>query len=440
MVESYRGKALNLLSKYGAEEGDELVVTLDVMELRGKLMPSYSEDESIIILKLENGYNVGISSEKIRGLRILHKRPIKQERTQPTNQKIGEVKIISTGGTIASKVEYETGAVRPALSTDEILQFVPEMKEVADVSAEVLFSILSEEMKPDYWVKIAEAVKKALDQGARGVVVAHGTDTMAYTAAALSFSLPKLSGPVVMVGSQRSSDRPSSDSAINLMSSIFLAKGSDFGEVVVNMHGESSDTYTLAHRGVRVRKMHTSRRDAFQSVNDLPLAKVWWNERKIEILQKDVRMREDNTEINTGFEDRVFLLKYWPGMRPEIIDHLISSGIRGIIVEGTGLGHTSREFAPYFKRATKEGIFVGMTSQCIFGRVNMNVYNTGRTLMEAGVMPLEDILSEIAIVKLMWILRRETDPTKVRQLMATNLRGEIGSRQTISTYPRWYHG
>ncbi|TRM73016.1 Glu-tRNA(Gln) amidotransferase GatDE subunit D, partial [Sulfolobus sp. E5] len=186
-------------------------------------------------------------------------------------KKSSEIKIISTGGTIVSKVEYETGAVRPALKTEEILQFLPEISDITSIDAEILFSILSENMKPEYWVKIAEKTKEAFDSGNKGVVIAHGTDTMSYTASALAFSLQSLKGPVVLVGSQRSSDRPSSDSSINLLSSILLAKNAPFGEVVINMHGESSDTYTLAHRGVKVRKMHSSRRDAFQSINDKPL-------------------------------------------------------------------------------------------------------------------------------------------------------------------------
>ncbi|WP_126449889.1 Glu-tRNA(Gln) amidotransferase subunit GatD [Sulfodiicoccus acidiphilus] len=441
MVESYRGEASAFLSKYGITEGDQLLLALkNGKELRGTLMPSYSNDESILVIKLENGYNVGISYKYVESVKVIERRGKGVGERTTVLATGGEVKIISTGGTIVSKIEYETGAVRPALSTEEILQFVPEAKEFGTVSAEILFSILSEEMKPTYWEKIAEAVKKAFDEGVRGVVVAHGTDTMAYTAAALSFSLRTLQGPVVLVGSQRSSDRPSSDSAINLLSSILLAKQGEFGEVVVNMHGETSDTYTLAHRGVKVRKMHTSRRDAFQSINSRPLARVWWRERKLEMIEDEVRQRGASTVLETGFDDRVFLLKYWPGLRPEVVEQIVSSGVRGIIIEGTGLGHTSKEFAPYLRKAVKEGVFVGMTSQCLFGAVNMNVYTTGRTLMEAGVTPLLDMLPEVALVKLMWVLKRASDLEEVRKLMINNLVGEINVRHTVEMYPRWDSG
>ncbi|MBP1357941.1 MAG: Glu-tRNA(Gln) amidotransferase subunit GatD [Sulfolobus sp.] len=440
MLEGYKGKALNFLSSYNVNVGDIVEFQKDNLTIKGVLMPSYSKTDDIIVIKLDNGYNIGISIEGIRNFRIIEKKTATQKEYKENKaQEKSEIKIISTGGTIVSKIEYETGAVRPALSTEEIINFMPEIKEIAKIDAEILFSILSENMKPEYWVKIAESAKRALDDGNLGVVIAHGTDTMAYTASALAFSFNSLTGPIIFVGSQRSSDRPSSDSPINLYSSILTAKKSPFAEVVVNMHGESSDTYTLVHRGVKVRKMHTSRRDAFQSINDLPLAKVLWKENEIKMLRDDYQGRKDHNEVDAKFSDKVFLLKYYPGLKPDIIDYLISSGIRGIIVEGTGLGHTSTEFFEAFKKATKDGIFIGMTSQCLFGRVNMNVYTTGRLLQEAGVVPLEDMLPETALVKLMWVLAHETDLDRIRELMLTNLTGEINYKHIPEYFPRWLH-
>ncbi|MCG3108828.1 Glutamyl-tRNA(Gln) amidotransferase subunit D [Metallosphaera sp. J1] len=437
MLEGYRGKALELLSSLGADIGDVLQVYNDKVNVKGILMPSYSRDDSVVVLKLDNGYNAGFSVNKVkvtlvgRGNRAVERKG--HEASRP-----GKVKIISTGGTIVSKVEYETGAVRPALSTEEIIRFVPEIEEITSISAEVLFSILSENMKPEFWVKIAEAVKRAFDEGSEGVVVAHGTDTMSYTAAALAFSL-RLPGPVVLVGSQRSSDRPSSDSGINLVSSILLAKEAPFGEVVVNMHGESSDTYTLAHRGVKVRKMHTSRRDAFQSINDHPLAKVVWKEKTVKVLRDDYIKKSDGVEVNAKFDSRVFLLKFYPGLKPDIVEILLSAGYRGIIIEGTGLGHTSSDFQEAFRKAVKDGIFVGMTSQCLFGRVNMNVYQTGRLLQQSGVVPLEDMLPEVALVKLMWALGQTSDLNEVKRIMLTNMVGEYNPRHSLDHFPRWKH-
>ncbi|QGR19296.1 Glu-tRNA(Gln) amidotransferase subunit GatD [Stygiolobus azoricus] len=441
MSETYAGKALDFLKKFNLQEGDTIELTKNGLILKGIIMPSYSSSDDILVIKLDNGYNIGISVDSISEVKLI-KRGEKREEKKTEEKAVkdkSEVIIISTGGTIVSKIEYDTGAVRPALTTEEILKFMPEINEIAKIDAKVLFSILSENMKPEYWIKIANEVKNALDKGAKGVVVAHGTDTMAYTASALAFSLKSLTGPVVMVGSQRSSDRPSSDAPINLLTSVLVAKDAPFAEVTVNMHGESSDTYTLVHRGVKVRKMHTSRRDAFQSVNDIPLAKVYYRERKIEILRDDYIRKKDANEVDAKFDPNVFLLKYYPGLSPDIIDYLMNKGVKGIIVEGTGLGHTSSEFYNAFKKATKDGIFVGMTSQCLFGRVNMNVYTTGRLLQEAGVVPLEDMLPETALVKLMWVLAHETDLDKVKELMLTNFVGEINPIHVPEMYPRWYH-
>jgi len=441
MSETYAGKALDFLKKFNLQEGDTIELTKNGVILKGIIMPSYSSSDDILVIKLDNGYNIGISVDSISEVKLI-KRGEKREEKKAEEKAVkdkSEVVIISTGGTIVSKIEYDTGAVRPALTTEEILKFMPEINEIAKIDAKVLFSILSENMKPEYWIKIANEVKNALDKGAKGVVVAHGTDTMAYTASALAFSLKSLTGPVVMVGSQRSSDRPSSDAPINLLTSVLVAKDAPFAEVTVNMHGESSDTYTLVHRGVKVRKMHTSRRDAFQSVNDIPLAKVYYRERKIEILRDDYMRKKDANEVDAKFDPNVFLLKYYPGLLPDIIDYLMNKGVKGIIVEGTGLGHTSSEFYNAFKKATKDGIFVGMTSQCLFGRVNMNVYTTGRLLQEAGVVPLEDMLPETALVKLMWVLAHETDLDKVKELMLTNFVGEINPIHVPEMYPRWYH-
>lgn len=438
MLEGYRGLALEILSSINADVGDYIeIIKENGTKVSGVLMPTYSSYDDIIVIKMDNGYNIGVSIKNAK-VKVLSKRVLKGGKREETRIPKSEVKIISTGGTIVSKVEYETGAVRPALSTEEIIEFMPEINEIARISAEVLFSILSENMTPEHWVKIAESVKKALDEGNVGVVVAHGTDTMAYTASALAFSL-ELSGPVILVGSQRSSDRPSSDSAINLYSSVLLAKNAPFGEVVVNMHGESSDTYTLAHRGVKVRKMHSSRRDAFQSINDIPIAKVYWKEKKVELLRNDYIPKKDETRIrNIKFNPKVFLLKYYPGFSSEFLDYLINERkVQGIIIEGTGLGHVSTQLLEPLRKAVKDGIFVGMTTQCLFGRVNMNVYTTGRLLQQAGVVPLEDMLPETALVKLMWTLGQTTNIEEVKKIMLTNIAGEINPRHTINLFPRW---
>ncbi|BCU68580.1 glutamyl-tRNA(Gln) amidotransferase subunit D [Sulfolobales archaeon HS-7] len=435
---SYQGRALSILDNIGASIGDLIEIKKGKYSFTGILMPTYSADDSIVVLKLENGYNIGISVENSDSIRILKKSQSELATKELVREEgMSEIKIISTGGTIVSKIEYETGAVRPALSTKEILNFIPEIKNVAKISSEVVFSILSEDMKPEYWIKIADAVKRGFDQGNKGIVVAHGTDTMTYTAAALAFSLKKIQGPVVLVGSQRSSDRPSSDATINLYSAVYVAKNFQIGEVVINMHSTSSDTYTYIHRGVKTRKMHTSRRDAFQSINDIPIAKFDWAKKEIVIINKNYKIPDDETLVDAKFSSKAFLLKAFPGLNGEVIDAIVGSGIKGMIIEGTGLGHISSELIDVLKKAIKDGVFIGMTSQCLFGRVNMNVYTTGRTLQKVGVTPLDDMLPEVALVKLMWTLAHYEELEDIKKVMRSNLAGELSPRHVINEFPRW---
>ena len=437
-LEGYRGKLRHVLEKADIVIGDKILIKKRGIEIKGILMPSISREDDIIFVKLENGYNIGIrykdlEIEKVESI-IREPREIKGE------PKEGEVMLISTGGTIASKVEYTTGAVRPALSVDEIIEFVPEVKDIAKITVEVLFSILSENMKPEYWSRISEKVYESLVKEYKGVVIAHGTDTMAYTSSALSFSLRRINKPILIVGSQRSSDRPSSDASLNLLSALFAAKNSDLAEVGVVMHGEPSDSYVLVHRGTKVRKMHTSRRDAFQTINGMPLMKIIFDERRIIQISNYRKRNSDVPEVYPRFDERVFLLKIFPGISEQIVYYLVDKGYKGIIVEGTGLGHSPENFIEAFKYANDNGVIVGMSSQCIFGRVNMNVYTTGRLLLRSGVLPLSDMLPETALVKLMWGLANIKDLDELRRFMLTNVSGEINDRELMSYFPRWNHG
>jgi glutamyl-tRNA(Gln) amidotransferase subunit D len=450
----YSGIALELLRKAGARIGDRVRIVKRGRAVEGILMPRYAAyGKPIVVVKLDSGYNVGVRVDESTEIEVIKPRerilaeaaagapaviPLIEE-TPPPGPK-PRIMIIGTGGTIASKIEYETGAVKPALTAKEIVEAVPEVSFIADIESKILFNILSENMRMEYWEKIVDEVAKTIAEGYSGVVIAHGTDTMAYTAAALSFALPGLPVPVALVGAQRSSDRPSSDAAFNLVSAVLVAARAPFAEVVVVMHGETGDTYALAHRGTKVRKMHTSRRDAFQSVNARPLAKVYPVEGRIELLDKPLRRRgETSLRVENGFERKVALVKYYPGMDSEVIDFLVDRGYRGIVIEGTGLGHVGEWLIDSIKRAVDEGVAVVMTSQCLFGRVNMNVYTTGRKLLAAGVIPGDDMLPETALVKLSWVLARTQDLREVRKLMLTNLAGEINPRHTVDLYPRWPH-
>ncbi len=346
-----------------------------------------------------------------------------------------KISIVVTGGTIMSRVDYRTGGVHMFLDPYELLYEVPELEDITIIrKIKSPFSIASEDMTPKEWVKIAEIVAKELNTRSDGVVIPHGTDTMHYTSAALSFMLRNLSKPVALVGAQRSSDRPSSDAFMNLICASIYAT-SDIAEVSVVMHGTIEDTFCLAHRGTRVRKMHTERRDAFQSVNDKPLAKIYPNG-KIEIINENYRKRTDEEVIlDARINEKVALVKAYPGSDPEIIDFFVDKGYKGIVIEGTGFGHVPtetldkrRSWIPHIKRAIEEGIIVCMTSQTIFGRTNPFVYSNARRLYNLGVIYCEDMLPEVAYVKLMWVLGHTENPEEVRKLMLTPLANEIKPR------------
>ncbi len=385
----------------------------------GIVMPSFTGN---LVLKLDNGYNVGfVEYELIEVLGELEKVEFKREILR--KEGLPDVKIISTGGTIASKVDYRTGAVTSQFTAEEIISEIPELAEICNVSAELLYNILSENMKPAYWIELAKRVYESL-KSYEGVIITHGTDTMHFSASALSFMLstPK---PVVFVGAQRSSDRPSSDATMNLLCSAKLSV-SDVGEVLVCMHGSTSDDFCYAHRGVKVRKMHTSRRDAFQSINAKPVARIYYPSLEIDWLSSRFRRGERELELKDRLEEKVVLIKFFPGLSAEIIDFFHSKGYHGFVIEGTGLGHVSTDWIETLKRVCEDSIVV-MTSQCLFGRVCDRVYDTGRDLLKAGVIEGEDMLPETALVKLMFLLGNYDFET-AKKLVKTNLVGEIESR------------
>jgi glutamyl-tRNA(Gln) amidotransferase subunit D len=428
----YRGKALEAIEKTQAEIGDIIRVTKGDEVLEGILIPrSEYGDETHLVVKLKNGYNIGIAVTPDANIERIGKG------TKPTfapppvpEQKPGfpKVTIISTGGTIASRVDYRTGGVRPALTADDLYSVVPELANVADIETQILLSLFSENITPRDWGDIAQAVAKRISDNVSGVVIAHGTDTMGFTAAALSFALQNLPVPVVMVGSQRSADRPSSDAATNLLGAVLAASKAPFAEVVVAMHETTSDNSIAIHRGTKVRKLHTSRRDAFKSVNTMPIARI--ENQQISMLTKEYPKRDPSRKlvVKPKFEEKVTLIKFFPSMDPSVIDFYTERKYRGIILEGTGLGHVSRACYEPLKNAVEKGLVVAMTSQCIWGRINMNVYYTGRDLQALGVVPLEDMLPETALVKLMWVLGQTKDSEEAKTMLTTNVAGELSPR------------
>lgn len=430
----YKGEALRALKEAGAEIGDIIRITKDEATYEGILIPrsEYGDDKHVVI-KMKSGYNVGIQTTPTTQIKKIGAgiRPTFIPPPLPA-QKPGlpRVAIVSTGGTIASRVDYRTGGVRPALSASDLYSVVPELSEIARIDAKILFSLYSENITPRHWSETAKAVSKHIESGAAGVVVAHGTDTMAYTAAALSFALQNLPVPVVMVGSQRSADRPSSDAATNLMGAVLVASRAPFAEVVLAMHETTSDKSVVLHRGTKVRKCHTSRRDAFESVNTTPLARV--DEEKIVMLTEEYWKRDPSRKLalKPDFDEKVALVKFHPGLDPRVIEWYVNEGYRGIVLEGTGLGHVSGYCFSAVQKAIEKGLVVSMTSQCIWGRANMNVYDTGRDLLAMGVIPLEDMLPETALVKLMWIFGQTKDAEEAKGLLTTNMAHEISPKRT----------
>ncbi len=427
----YRGKAREFLK--GINVGDRVRITKGNRSYEGFLMPrSELGDEKHVVIKLDNGYNIGINIENATIERIPYEkaRARIEERKVSFSKEKPTITILGTGGTIASKIDYKTGAVHPSFSTEELVNAIPELEDIANIRTNLLFNILSENMTPTHWKEIAKAIAKELNSGASGIVVAHGTDTLAYTSAALSFMLKNLYKPVVLVGAQRSSDRPSSDASMNLVSSVRVAC-SDIGEVMVVMHGSTSDDYCLIHRGTKVRKMHSSRRDAFRSINAKPIGEI--REGKIKVFQRYRKRKEEEVFVDDKLEEKVALIKIYPGIDKEYFDYVVDN-YKGIVIEGTGLGHVPTNLLPSIERAYEEGIPIVMTTQTIYGRVNMNVYSTGRELLARGVIPGEDMLPEVAYVKLMHVLAHFSDLEEIRREMLRNIAGEITERTEVDNF------
>ncbi len=431
-LSGYRGRVLEVLKNSKARVGDLIRVTRSGETVEGTLMPRYElADDEHIVVKLKSGYNIGVMISPdihIEEIGVGAKPAFVSPISTREREGLPTVAIVSTGGTIASRIDYRTGAVRPALTSNDLLSVVPELSDVANLRTEVLFTLLSENISAPRWMEMAKTAAQYIEGGVDGVVICHGTDTMAYTSAALSFALQGLPVPVILVGSQRSSDRPSSDAAMNLVNAVRAASCAPMAEVMIGMHEGIADSGTVLLRGTRVRKLHTSRRDAFEAVNAGPLGRVEAD--KVVVSADDYRKRDlgRKLEMRAGFSDRVALVKFHPGFNPGIIEWYVERGYRGIILEGTGLGHVSEQCFPAIERAVDGGVFVGMCSQCMNGRVNMKVYDTGRDLLRLGVTSLEDMLSETAFVKLSWVLGQYRDLDEVRGIMSTNLVGEISSR------------
>jgi glutamyl-tRNA(Gln) amidotransferase subunit D len=421
----YEGNSLEFLKLNQITVGDAVKILADIT-YSGIIMPRYEHsDDKHIVLKLKSGYNIGLEISKIEKV---EKEQV-AEKISETNEKIEKVEglpkilLLSTGGTIASKIDYRTGAVTPVLTADELNASVPELAKIANIDTEVLFSEYSENIMPEHWLKIAEKIEKYSKSDYSGIIIAHGTDTMHYTSSFLSFALSGFPIPIVLVGSQRSSDRASSDAALNLIGATKFIIENNTNGIYVVMHQDENDDTIACHLGTRVRKNHTSKRGAFQTIGDIPAFII--TEKQIQKNISKSYFEKDEFQPRINLDTKVALVKYHPGFDPNLLNQIIEMGYKGIIFEGTGLGHIGKVMYENVKKANEKGIFLGMTSQCVDGRVRMTVYESGRDLLDLGIIPLENMIPEVALVKAMWAIGNSQNVEEVKEIMLQNIASEL---------------
>jgi len=431
--EGYRGALRQRLIKEGIRTWSKVRITKGKATYEGLLLPrSQHTADDYVTLKVDTGYNLGVlmdANTKIeefghqKGHYQLPRIDVEFKKELPN------VSLLGTGGTVASRLDYRTGAVLPAFTPEELFSAVPELISAVNLTPKTLYQILSENFRPEYWVKTAEAIAKEIESGVDGVIIGHGTDTMCTTGAALSYFLRNQPIPVVLVGSQRSSDRPSSDGPRNILYAATLAGRQNFAETVVCMHGGTSDSYNLIHRATRCRKMHSSRRDTFRTLDDIPLGKI--DDSGVAWFKNDVKPRRsvEDFHLDTKIDPRVGMLYSYPGMNPDILDSMVDKGYHGIVIIGTGLGHVGTDIFPPLERCQEEEIPVVLVVEPLFGYVHLRVYETGRDMLARGVIEGGNMLPSAAYTKLIWVLGHTRDMKEVKKLMQTNIAGEITARE-----------
>lgn len=438
-LKGYKGHARARLAAWGVRVWSDVRAVNDAGSVfEGVILPrSETLDDLHVVIKLKTGYNVGVHVDRVVSMTELgYKEAVYKipEKDFPPRPDLPKVTLLGTGGTIASRLDYRTGAVIPAFTPGELYGAVPELADICNLTTKKLFGVFSENMAKEQYVVLARAIGEEIAAGADGIVVGHGTDTMGHTAAILSFMVQDSPVPIVLVGSQRSSDRPSSDAALNLIHSVHTAAYGDIAEVQICMFGPTSDRYGLLHRGTRCRKMHSSYRSTFRTIGDVPLAMV--SRDGFSYLTPDylARDRSRQVRIDTAYEDRTTILYYYPGMRPDLVDALVENGYRGIVIAGTGLGHVNKPLYPALRRAIESGVHVVMTVQTLWGYAQMYVYDTGRDLMDLGIVPLDNMLPETALMKLSWVLGHTGDHAEVMRMMRQPINHEITEREPHNGY------
>ncbi|MFX1533383.1 MAG: Glu-tRNA(Gln) amidotransferase subunit GatD [Promethearchaeota archaeon] len=429
-------------NKYKIQIWDEIELKTETQTFQGVILPRYELARSdYLSIKLKTGYNVGIPLSKIIQVEKIghsegkYKVPVEKLEKDPKKPKIV---ILGCGGTIASRIDYRTGGVIPVITPEELQALYPEINTIANISTKILFEKFSEDLDLSYWMKAIHEIRRLItEEKVDGVVVAHGTDTMSYAAATLALGLQGVPIPVLITGSQRSSDRPSSDSFRNLADAVFVAASGEFTGIALLMHSESGDETGAIHNPCRVRKMHTSRRDAFQSIGIKPWGQVSFPEQTItwNIKPKKRSKKRELASEEPKFDKRVALVITYPGITINILEALITQGTKGIVISGTGLGHAPTQLLPIIRQAIDKGIIVVMTSQCLNGYIGMNVYERGRELITLGVISGGDLLPETALIKLAYALGQGKTYKEQVEIFQTNIVGEYMTKEEYEVFP-----
>jgi glutamyl-tRNA(Gln) amidotransferase subunit D len=300
----------------------------------------------------------------------------------------------------------------------------PELRDIANIDSRLIDNMWSEDMRFSHMQRIAKEVVKELEKKPKGIIVTLGTDFLAVVSAGVSLMLQNIPVPVILVGAQRSSDRGSSDAAMNLVCASEFITQTNFKGVAICMHETQNDISCLILPACKTRKMHSSRRDAFRPINTEAIARVSYENRKIVWLNDDYKeQKTGNFKPLLEMEDKVGLIKVHPNMMPS--QFACFKGYKGLVIEGTGLGQMPtgvpnkeakihEKIFEEIKGLIKSGCVVVMTTQCIYGAVNMNVYSKGRDLMDVGIFQAK-CLPETALVKLSWLLGNLTKDMKDRK-------------------------